>query len=515
MFDFEILMDWLRANPGWISLAIFLIAFVESLAIAGVIVPGVVMLFMASALAGSGALSLYEALIWAFWGAVAGDGLSFFIGHTCKHRIPHLWPVRNYPSLLASGEAFFRKHGGKSILIGRFIGPLRPILPLVAGMLHMPVKRFVGFNLLSALGWAPLYVLPGFLVGASITLEVPLPEHFFPVLAISLAILSGLFFLMVRLHWAINPGGVLYRKTHSWLVRYNAGHRFWRALATPMQPQKLTDAAMLPAKTGGEFPLSSLLLTLTSGLSFLLLALIVTHTPWLRPLDLAVVNFFQVLRAPLFEPFMLVLTLIGDDRYLFWIMPLFIGLLAFRGFYAAAVHVALAGICIALLTHGFKAGFAIPRPDLALFPPKSFSFPSGHGSGSMVFWGLLGAFMAREVALRQRWLVYLACALPVLLVCISRLYLGVHWFSDVAGGVLLGLFICGLTRTLYSRFDRQCLTVDTSSAVALVLWLALSFIYVHRYYDAAQRAYQPKVNVTATMAMEIRPFLPAAMTNPG
>lgn len=499
MPDLHTLTLWLQANPGWISCAIFLIAFVESLALAGVIVPGVIMLFMVSIIAGGGALSLAESLLWAFLGAVGGDGLSFLIGHYFKSSIPRVWPMSRYPALLHSGEEFFRRHGGKSILIGRFVGPLRPVLPLVAGMLHMPARRFLTFNILSAVGWAPLYVIPGFLVGASINVDIPLPEHFMPIMIVSLAIASGLFALIVRLHWEINPGGQLYLMTHQWLMRYHFGRRLWRALATP-DKQETEGHTNDKSTAGGEFPLSSFLLVLFSLLSFIILSLIVLHTPWLKGLDTGITNFFQLLRSPVLDYPLLGITLLGDDRYLYWVMPLFIGLLAFRGFYAAAIHVALAGIATALITHGLKDAFALVRPDLALFPPKSFSFPSGHSSGSMVFWGLMGAFVAREVSIRQRWVAYLACALPVALIGVSRIYLGVHWFTDVIGGVLLGLIICGVTRLSYSRFDKQHFSVDISTLIALSIWILLSVVYVNRYFDAAQRAYQPKTNITATMA---------------
>ena len=162
------LLDWLTQHPDWVAAAIVLIAFLESLAIAGVVIPGVLLLFGTCAIAGNGFLQLWPTLACAFTGAVLGDGISFFLGKHFKENIKGLWPFRNYPEWITNGEAFFDRHGGKSIIIGRFVGPIRPVMPLVAGMLDMSSLRFISINIFSALGWAPVYVLPGYLFGASI-----------------------------------------------------------------------------------------------------------------------------------------------------------------------------------------------------------------------------------------------------------------------------------------------------------------------------------------------------------
>jgi len=161
---------WLEDNPAWSSLFVFLIALSESLLIVGLIVPGAVLMFGAGTLVGSGVLSLNETLLWAFIGAVAGDGISFWIGKRYKKEIACWWPLYKYPEYMTKGQLFFDKHGGKSVFFGRFVGPIRPIIPAVAGMMGMNGKYFFLVNILSALLWAPLYLAPGILFGASIEL---------------------------------------------------------------------------------------------------------------------------------------------------------------------------------------------------------------------------------------------------------------------------------------------------------------------------------------------------------
>ncbi len=477
--DIQPLIDWLQAHEGWVAFAIFLISFVESLAIAGVIVPGVMLLFMVAAIAGGGPLSLGSSLFWAFLGAVAGDGLSFWLGRHFNSSIATLWPVSRYPQLLDSGQLFFHKHGGKSILIGRFVGPLRPVLPLIAGMLKMQPKRFLLFNVVSAIGWAPIYILPGYLVGASISLNIQLPPHFYPTLFIALGVLATIYLLFVRLQWGLQYKSGIYDRIKKWMFTYDLTHRFWRALSNQRS-------------VGGEFPLSSLILTVTALASLSILSLIVSHTHWLNSINLQTSQFFEILRNPLYDPLFMVITMLGDSTFLYLSFPIFITLLVFRGYYAAALHIALAGMATSLVTHGLKNYFAIPRPGLVVNEPASFAFPSGHTSGIVVFMGLFAAYIAQELPQKKRWITYGLFSMPMLLVALSRVYLGVHWLSDIIGGLLLGLAICGLTRLSYSRYDKQALTIETTTIIAMTLWLLATACYLYLGWPEAFSNYQMK-----------------------
>lgn len=475
--DIQPLIEGLQAHQGWVAFAIFIISFVESLAIAGVIVPGVMLLFMVAAVAGGGALSLEASLIWAFFGAVSGDGLSFFLGRYFNESIASVWPVSRYPKLLDSGRDFFEKHGGKSVLIGRFVGPIRPILPMIAGMLHMSPRKFFLFNVVSAIGWAPVYILPGYLVGASVSLDIELPRHFYPVLLTALGVLSITYFLFIRLQWGLQHHSLIYNYVKQMLMRYDITQQFWKALSN-----KRVD--------GGEFPLPSLILALTTLMLFVLIALAISYTQWFDALNQQTSEFFVLLRNPFYDPAVVIITMLGDPKLLYVSFPIFVSLLLFRGYYAAAIHISLAGIATSLITHGLKDYFAIARPDLVVNAPLSSAFPSGHTSGAVVFLGLLAAFIAQEVVQKKRWLIYSLCSIPMLLVGLSRLYLGVHWVSDILGGVLLGLFICALTRVSYSRYDQQAITVDIFTILAACLWVATTIIYVGLGLPEAIARYQ-------------------------
>lgn len=162
---------WLDANQDLLGPAIIAVAFIESFAILGIMVPGVALLAAAAFIAGTGVLDLFTALACAFTGAVLGDCSSFFIGRYFHRYIPRLWPFRQHQSWIDRGERFFARHGVASIVIGRFVGPIRPVMPLVAGTMTMPATTFVVVDIASALLWAPLYILPGYLAGSA--LEYP------------------------------------------------------------------------------------------------------------------------------------------------------------------------------------------------------------------------------------------------------------------------------------------------------------------------------------------------------
>ena len=165
--DVQALSDWLTVNPEWILLSIGLIAFVESLAIAGIVIPGVAFLFGVAVVAGATEISMSLSLISAAIGAISGDVISFLIGKHYQDNIRHMWPVSKYPDAVKKGEQFFSKWGIYSVVIGRFVGPIRPVLPMVAGIMNMPKRKFISVNILSAMAWAPVYILPGYWVGSA------------------------------------------------------------------------------------------------------------------------------------------------------------------------------------------------------------------------------------------------------------------------------------------------------------------------------------------------------------
>ncbi len=158
---------WLQSHPYFALFFTFLISFAESLAIIGSIIPGSVTMTAVGFLAGSRVMRVDLTLIVATLGAIAGDSLSYTIGYRFHYLIPKIWPFRNNPEWLVYGKDYFARHGGKSVLIGRFFGPLRSIIPVIAGMMRMNQTQFLIANVISGIAWALVYVLPGTFIGAA------------------------------------------------------------------------------------------------------------------------------------------------------------------------------------------------------------------------------------------------------------------------------------------------------------------------------------------------------------
>ena len=189
----QALIDWVALHPESAGIAIFIISAVESLALIGILIPGVLILFAFGTLVGAGVLPAVPVLLWAFAGAVLGDQISFWLGWNLKERLWQIWPLSRYPQFVGKSERFFTKYGPASVFIGRFIGPIRPVIPAMAGMSNMPPLKFTLVNLTSAALWSPAYLLPGAVLGASMQVAGAVAAK----MAILMVLLGALSYLWV------------------------------------------------------------------------------------------------------------------------------------------------------------------------------------------------------------------------------------------------------------------------------------------------------------------------------
>jgi membrane protein DedA with SNARE-associated domain len=160
-------LDFIAAHRDWAVVIMFVTAFGESLAFLSLAFPGTSLLIAAGALMSGGTLSPVPIVIGAILGAVLGDTLSYWIGRRFGATVTSIWPFTRHPELLPNGIRFFERHGGKSVFIGRFFGPMRAIIPLAAGVMCMPRGWFWFANVASAVIWAPMLLFVGDAVGAA------------------------------------------------------------------------------------------------------------------------------------------------------------------------------------------------------------------------------------------------------------------------------------------------------------------------------------------------------------
>ena len=157
----QTIIEFVRLHEGWAAPIVFALAFAESLVFLSLLVPAW------AALVGIGGLiGLTGIDFWTIWvagaiGAALGDWISYWLGHTFKSTMARMWPLSRYPDLLPRGERFIQRWGVAAIFIGRFFGPLRASVPLVAGILAMPWWPFQIANFASAFVWAAVLLAPG------------------------------------------------------------------------------------------------------------------------------------------------------------------------------------------------------------------------------------------------------------------------------------------------------------------------------------------------------------------
>src|SRR5450759_2911192 len=162
MEDFaRALADFVRDHQVWAAPIVLMLAFGESLAFISLLIPAWGALVAIGALIGSSGISFWPIWIAASLGAAFGDWLSYWIGLKLEHSVAHVWPLSRHPDLIPRGEAFMKKWGIPGIFIGRFFGPLRASVPLIAGIFEMPFWRFQFANFTSAFVWAAVLLTLG------------------------------------------------------------------------------------------------------------------------------------------------------------------------------------------------------------------------------------------------------------------------------------------------------------------------------------------------------------------
>jgi membrane protein DedA with SNARE-associated domain len=153
--------EFVRDHGEWAAPIVFVLAFAESLAFISLLVPAWAALVGIGALISSGGINFWPVWIAASLGAALGDWLSYWIGLKLEYSVQHIWPLSRHPDLIPRGEAFVKKWGILGVFIGRFFGPLRASVPLVAGIFEMPYWRFQMANFSSAFVWAGVLLTLG------------------------------------------------------------------------------------------------------------------------------------------------------------------------------------------------------------------------------------------------------------------------------------------------------------------------------------------------------------------
>jgi membrane-associated protein len=187
------LLEMVVTYGVWIYAILFLIVFAETGLVVTPFLPGDSLLFATGALAATGALDVRVAAVLVLVAAIVGDAVNYAIGRSVGLRIIHLsrtdprWARWVNPAYIERAHEFFERHGGKAIVLGRFMPIVRTFVPFVAGVAEMTYPAFALYNVTGAVAWVGLCVGAGYLFG-----NVPVIKDNFSLVAIGIVIVSVL-----------------------------------------------------------------------------------------------------------------------------------------------------------------------------------------------------------------------------------------------------------------------------------------------------------------------------------
>jgi len=161
------IIDFVKSHQNWAAPVVFLLAFFESLAFLSLLVPATAILLGISALVGAAGIPFWPLWLAGGIGGVLGYSISYQLGAHFGEAAFRFWPFRNHPQLVIRSRHFFEKYGVAAVFIGHFIGPVRAVIPVVAGVYGVKRVPFEIANVLAAFIWISTVLAPGFMAGGS------------------------------------------------------------------------------------------------------------------------------------------------------------------------------------------------------------------------------------------------------------------------------------------------------------------------------------------------------------
>lgn len=436
----------------WAYLAVGALAAGESSIGLGLVVPGETGLIVGGFVVSQGNAGFTTMVLVGIAGAIVGNSIGYEIGRRVGPSIrTSRLGTRIGAAAFDRAERFLSTRGAKSVAITQFLALVRSVVPALAGVSRMPYRTFIFWNAIGGVLWATLYVTVGFFAGRSYERVAAAAEDAGLVLLIVAVIVVG---VVLSARWiARNPerAQALGRRVLEW------GPVAWvaRNFSGPIR--------FVQRRFRIDHPFG---LSLTLGMAFVILAswamaaLVsdVTGSDDLVRIDRPVTRWLAEHRVDWVTDTMEVVTGLGSSMLL---APLLgaVGLVWLvrtrRWGVVLFLALALGGALVA--TDVVKDLVARPRPGsaYAAVPASGFAFPSGHTAAATAAFGALAYIHGSVIeSWARRVTVWAVAVLLTLLVGLSRLYLGVHWLTDVLGGYALAAVWVGVVVTAFSTSTR-------------------------------------------------------------
>ena len=430
----QLLQDVSNTLGAWTYLLVGFFAFAETGAFIGLVVPGETTMLLGGAVAGQGAIDIYLLIAVAWFAAWLGDTFSFFLGR----RLGREFVLKHGERFGISHERFekvedyFDRHGGKTIFIGRWISLVRAFAPFIAGSSGMQYRGFVPYSVLGTGLWASLHILIGYFFSKSIETAGHYAAKGAATLATLIAIVAGGVFLFRYLREEENR-----TKAVRWMEEHGAT-RWIVQLARLPQFRFLWDRVTPGGTFGLEF--TTLMATLAVSL-FVLVAYAVAlgGDPGPTTGDETAIDLVGHLQSAALVDVAKAITWLGNGYVVWGLAAVCAALLAWRRRWAE-FWVLLAGMTITQI--GIEAIQGVverPHPDDPLVSSSGSSYPSAHAAHSVFYLWLAVTIVLRLRPGMARGAVVVTAGLVLTAVIgLSRVYLSVHYLSDVSGGWALG-----------------------------------------------------------------------------
>jgi undecaprenyl-diphosphatase len=429
----ELLEDVSTTLGSWTYVLVGVFAFLETGAFVGLVAPGETVVILGGAVAGQGATSVYVTIAVVWFCAWAGDSVSFLLGRRLGREfvLRHGERVRITRERFAQVELYFRRHGGKTILIGRFIGLVRALAPFVAGSSGMRYSQFVPFSILGTGLWSAVFTVIGYFASRSIDTAAE-------VAGTGTALFATAVVTVVVIVWVVRFLRV--RENRERIVAAMEGQAALRpalALGRAIRPQaRFLWDRITPGGLGLEF--TTIVAVLAVSL-YVLIAYAVTlgGDPGTTGADRAAADIVMDLRTSWLTDVAEVVTELGSVYALFAVTAIAVGLLAGARRWAELAVLVGAMVIMLVAAPEIKDAVDRPRPAGGLVDVEGSGFPSGHATYSAIY-AWLAITLALRLGIRGGTPLVIGGIALTVAIGLTRVYLGVHYLSDVIGGWALG-----------------------------------------------------------------------------
>ena len=444
----------------WTYLLVPVMAFLETGAFIGLLAPGETVMVLGGVVAGQGRVSL-PTLIGLVWvAAVLGDLVSFWLGR----RLGRGFLERHGPKFqiteerLKQVEAFYGRHGGKAVLLGRFVGLVRAVSPFLAGSSGMALKRFVPYDVLGAGLWSATFLVLGYVFWQSFGTVLDYAKKGAFALGTTIVVIVGA-------TWAVRW---LREEEHrdelrAWVVTQleRPGLRplarvlrpLWR---TSRGPRRFVWARVTPGDLGLE--LTTLLAVAAAGGFALVSPLLTLQSRAFALGDEGALELADELRQDTVVDVAKVVTGLGALPTAIVVVVVAAAVLASRREIAAAAGLVSGMTVTFVLVHLIKDWEDRPRPANPLTDTTTASFPSGHAAYAIA-WVAATVALTRLVPGVARATALVASAIVLAaLIAVTRVYLRAHYVSDVVAGAGLSAAVfalCGMIAMMAARQHRR------------------------------------------------------------